>query len=393
MSFLIKFELPQNIIKEYFDGLVKVEEAKNGKYIPENKSVDVKVAVENKSVDVKVAVENKSVDKKSVENKSVDKKSVDKKSVDKKSVENKSVENKSVENKSVENKSVTIVFGKNKLSKWVYSSEDYKFINKHGYIEHLCEKIDGIIVDEDNIISDDEINYTYKFLTSYLILNKSDFPNKTIYDFLDENNKITNDFNREYIEKSKNKIKFGDKSTLILSKIEFPKINDEFINEVQDMLNDECKKYIGEPQKFRSSTHIIPYNKYSCIIIDYDDFLGLKYDQIDRVGRDLFYKIEHMYDKSIPLRTTEEVNKQLISNTFTDLSKNITDNIADESCDFNELFSSLTDKNNEKSKDLMNLMNLIERLLCDEIKIEEIMTVATNTIGNMNNDDPESNKK
>ena len=360
MSFSIKVNLPQNIIKAYFDGLVKVEEAKSGNY---------KQSVETKPVEIKT-VETKPVETKPVEIKPI---------------EIKPVETKPVEIKPVEDKLITIVFGKNKLSKWVYSLEEYKLINKHGYVEHLCSKIDGIIVEEDNIISDDNINYTYKFRNSYLILNKEDNPGKTIDNFLDEDAKIINDFNKEYIKKCEIKIQFGNKSILILSKIEFPNINNEFINEVKDMLNDESKKYIGEKQRLGSSTHIIPYNKYSCIIIDYDDFLGLKYDEIDRMGRDLFYKIEHMYDKSKPLRTTEKVNKEIITNAFIDMTKNIVDNVENNNYDFAELLSTFTDEKNK------GILNLTEKLLCGEIKIEEILSVGESAIKNMDNN--ESNKK
>ena len=88
------------------------------------------------------------------------------------------------------------------------------------------------------------------------------------------------------------------------------------------------------------------------MIIDLSDFPGLKYHEVDKIGRDLYYKVLHQYDKNIPQTTVKEVNDKFITDTFSELGESIVNN---------------------KTIDTKNLTSLVEKVLSNEINIVDII--------------------
>lgn len=242
---------------------------------------------------------------------------------------------------------MNIIFGKHKLSKFEYSPEDYALINRLNYIDYVCERLDGYIVKEDDITSNDD-NTTYHFNTSKLILSKLDYPEKSIDQFLDDLDVITNDFNKIHIENCKRIINFGH-SKFILSTIDFPNITESFLEQSKIILENEYNKY--EHVEKSTSTQIIPCGKYSTMVVAADDFQGLKHPEVERLIKDLIYIIFHLYDNTQPLKTVESVNSDFILKTFENLTESIMDN---------------------KELDIKNISNLVEQLLCGQIETTDI---------------------
>jgi hypothetical protein len=157
-----------------------------------------------------------------------------------------------------------------------------------------------------------------------------DYPDKSDKEIEAIFSNINNKYN-ENLRKEKEVVFHFGRSKLILSRLDYPNVNDVFITKIQKLLDDYCAVYTKDNV---NSYFTQPIGKYSSLSVNMGDFLELYklgyYAYVDKFT-DLIYTIEHIYDPSKPLRTASSVKTEQITNLFsnviTDANGNINDSI------------------------------------------------------------------
>jgi hypothetical protein len=222
-----------------------------------------------------------------------------------------------------------ILFGKESL--FVVSEKDFR--KGHPFITYFCEAVSGYVVDKEPEI-DKHVIIRYGN-ESMVKVSYEDYPGMSDKEIEDIFCKINNNYNEALIKEKEVIFHFG-RSKLILSKLEYPNINNAFITKIQKLLDDYCGVYTKDNV---NSYFTQPIGKYSCLSVNMGDFVELYkmgyYDYADKF-KNLIYTIEHIYDPSKPLRTASSVKTDKITNLFTTVltdykNGNVKDNYVNDS--------------------------------------------------------------